>query len=275
MQHFSVMRKVYLMEAGDMMYDFYTAIFEKMRLKESWSDVSFLNICLQGALQHCLSDDLAASLFVDVDETQGNSLKALRIRYNVRFPVNIVINTDSVDTYSQTFAFLMQIKYAKYSIDTLSFSELAERSCDHNSALVHRMHMLRMRLMHFINGLHQYIMTRILHSTAMEFQRDVQSARDLQDVLVSHQRYLTRIHDRCLLHQRAQFIHQIVIKILNMALVFAGSWQQGITTVSLKSLKSLEEEFSKCLQFLSSFLNNYMKRGSFPHLESFAFGLFN
>ena len=38
------------MEAGDIMYDFYTAIFKKLYLHEPWQDVSFLNSTLQDAL---------------------------------------------------------------------------------------------------------------------------------------------------------------------------------------------------------------------------------
>jgi gamma-tubulin complex component 5 len=70
-----------------------------------------------------------------------------------------------------------------------------------------------------------------LHSTGIEFQEEIQSATDLDKVMAAHDRYLTRIHDRCLLHPRAQFIHQIIIKILNMALVFSGSWEQGVNRV--------------------------------------------
>ncbi|KAL8591500.1 hypothetical protein ACOMHN_000515 [Nucella lapillus] len=35
----------------------------------------------------------------------------------------------------------------------------------------------------------------------------------------------------------------------------------------------MEVEFSRCIQFLSSFLNNIIKRGSFPHVEPLAFAL--
>lgn len=44
------MRNYFLLEAGDTMYDFYTAIFDKMQEKESWQQLSFLNIQLQEAV---------------------------------------------------------------------------------------------------------------------------------------------------------------------------------------------------------------------------------
>lgn len=44
------MRNYFLLEVGDTMYDFYTAIFDKMQEKESWQQLSFLNIQLQEAV---------------------------------------------------------------------------------------------------------------------------------------------------------------------------------------------------------------------------------
>lgn len=44
------MRNYFLLEAGDTMYDFYTAIFDKMQEKESWQQLSYLNIQLQEAV---------------------------------------------------------------------------------------------------------------------------------------------------------------------------------------------------------------------------------
>lgn len=51
------MRNYFLLEAGDTMYDFYTAIFDKVQEKESWQQLSFLNVQLQEAVgQRCPED---------------------------------------------------------------------------------------------------------------------------------------------------------------------------------------------------------------------------
>lgn len=50
LEYLQAMRKYFLLEAGDTMYDFYTAIFDKMQEKESWQQLSFLNIQLQEAV---------------------------------------------------------------------------------------------------------------------------------------------------------------------------------------------------------------------------------
>lgn len=109
---------------------------------------------------------------------------------------------------------------------------------------IHRMCLLRVKLMHFVNSLHNYIMTRvrgadlftphpsyelktfskhhivgalissliihlpyqILHSTGLEFQHQVQDAKDLDQLIKIHYRYLATIHDRCLLREKVSGI---------------------------------------------------------------------
>lgn len=51
------MRNYYLLEAGDTMYDFYTAIFDKVQEKENWQQLSFLNVQLQEAVGQCHPED--------------------------------------------------------------------------------------------------------------------------------------------------------------------------------------------------------------------------
>lgn len=51
------MRNYFLLEAGDTMYDFYTAIFDKVQEKESWQQPSFLNVQLQEAVGQRYPED--------------------------------------------------------------------------------------------------------------------------------------------------------------------------------------------------------------------------
>lgn len=53
------MRNFFLLEAGDTMYDFYTSIFDKIREKETWQNVAFLNVQLQEAVGQRYPEDSA------------------------------------------------------------------------------------------------------------------------------------------------------------------------------------------------------------------------
>ncbi|MEJ1270753.1 tubulin gamma complex associated protein 5 [Cricetulus griseus] len=192
--------------------------------------------------------------FENVDTTKKklpvHTLDGLTLSYKVPWPVDIVISVECQKIYNQVFLLLLQIKWAKYSLDVLLFGELAnaaERSqgkednlCEEDTLSqfgppkeslrqqIHRMFLLRVKLMHFVNSLHNYIMTRILHSTGLEFQHQVEEAKDLDQLIKIHYRYLSTIHDRCLLREKVSFVKEAIMKVLNLALMFAEGWQAGL-----------------------------------------------
>ncbi|XP_034387172.1 gamma-tubulin complex component 5 isoform X2 [Cyclopterus lumpus] len=290
--YLQAMRNYFLLEAGDTMYDFYTAIFDKVQEKESWQQLSFLNGQLQEAVgQRHPEDSSRLSIFLEtIDPSRKkhpvNNLEVLTLGYKVPWPVDIVISSECQKIYNQVFLLLLQIKWAKYSLDTLRFSDFTDVAKKPSGAPVedakpkepikqqtHRMCLLRVKLMHFVNSLHNYIMTRILHSTGLEFQHQVQEAKDLDQLIKIHYRYLATIHDRCLLREKVSFVKEAIMKVLNLVLIFSDRWRAGFGAWKIESIDKMESDFKNCHMFLVTILNKAVCRGSFPHLESLALSL--
>ncbi|XP_073917998.1 gamma-tubulin complex component 5 isoform X4 [Castor canadensis] len=300
-EYLQAMRNFFLMEGGDTMYDFCTSIFDKIREKETWQNASFLNVQLQEAVgQRYPEDSSRLSIsFENVDPAKKklpvHILDGLTLSYKVPWPVDIVISLECQKIYNQVFLLLLQIKWAKYSLDVLLFGELANTAetpqlkegflhgqdtvaqfGPHKEPVrqqIHRMFLLRVKLMHFVNSLHNYIMTRILHSTGLEFQHQVEEAKDLDQLIKIHYRYLSTIHDRCLLREKVSFVKEAIMKVLNLALMFAEGWQMGLGAWQMESIEKMESDFKNCHMFLVTILNKAVCRGSFPHLESLALSL--
>ncbi|XP_034879790.1 gamma-tubulin complex component 5 isoform X3 [Mirounga leonina] len=294
-EYLQAMRNFFLMEGGDTMYDFYTSIFDKIREKETWQNVSFLNVQLQEAVgQRYPEDSSRLSIsYENVDTTKKklpvHILDGLTLSYKIPWPVDIVISLECQKIYNQVFLLLLQIKWAKYSLDVLLFGELANTAgkpqlregllCEQDTTAqfgpqkepirqqIHRMFLLRVKLMHFVNSLHNYIMTRILHSTGLEFQHQVEEAKDLDQLIKIHYRYLSTIHDRCLLREKVSFVKEAIMKVLNLALMFADGWQAGLGAWQMESIEKMESDFKNCHMFLVTVLNKAVCRGSFPHCE--------
>ncbi|XP_076980075.1 gamma-tubulin complex component 5 isoform X2 [Tamandua tetradactyla] len=299
-EYLQAMRNFFLMEGGDTMYDFYTSIFDKIREKETWQNVSFLNVQLQEAVGQRYPED-SSRLSISFESVDANKKKlpvhildGLTLSYKVPWPVDIVISLECQKIYNQVFLLLLQIKWAKYSLDVLLFGELATsaekpqfKGLLHEPGTVaqfgpqkepvrqqiHRMFLLRVKLMHFVNSLHNYIMTRILHSTGLEFQHQVEEAKDLDQLIKIHYRYLSTIHDRCLLREKVSFVKEAIMKVLNLALMFADGWHAGLGAWKMESIEKMESDFKNCHMFLVTILNKAVCRGSFPHLESLALSL--
>ncbi|KAM4702179.1 gamma-tubulin complex component 5 isoform 2-T2 [Discoglossus pictus] len=299
--YLQAMRNFFLLEAGDTMYDFYTSIFDKIRDKEPWQNLSFLNVQLQEAVgQRYPEDSSRLSIsFETVDLAKKklpvHTLDGIILSYKVPWPVDIVISSECQKIYNQVFLLLLLIKWAKYSLDVLQFNDLVsvpEKESPNEGAVfeqppvnritspmepqeqqVHRMFLLRVKLMHFVNSLHNYMMTRILHSTGLEFQNQVEEAKDLDQLIKIHYRYLSTIHDRCLLREKVSSVKEAIMKVMNVVLMFADRWHAGLGAWKMESILKMESDFTNCHKFLVKVLNKAVCRGSFPHLESLALSL--
>ncbi|CAN9500264.1 unnamed protein product [Ophioblennius macclurei] len=292
LEYLQAMRNYFLLEAGDTMYDFYTAIFDKVQKNENWQQPSFLDVQLQEAVGQRYPEDSSRLSVVleNIDSSKKKNpvtnMEVLTLSYKVPWPVDIVISSECQKIYNQMFLLLLQIKWAKYSLDTLRFSDLTEftKKLEGTSGeeskvkelvaqQIHRLCLLRVKLMHFVNSVHNYIMTRILHSTGLEFQHQVQEAKDLDQLIKIHYRYLATIHDRCLLREKISFLKEAIMKVLNLALMFSDRRQAGLSTLSIESIDKIESDFNNCHLFLVMVLNKAVCRGSFPHLESLTLSL--
>uniref|UniRef100_A0A3P8ZUH9 Gamma-tubulin complex component n=1 Tax=Esox lucius TaxID=8010 RepID=A0A3P8ZUH9_ESOLU len=275
LEYLQAMRNYFLLEAGDTMYDFYTAIFDKVLEKESWQQLSFLNVQLQEAVgQRHPEDSSRLSIFLEtIDPSRKkqpvNNLDGLILSYKVPWPVDIVISSECQKIYNQVFLLLLQIKWAKYSLDTLRFNltiaakglggvpeEMAAK--EPIDQQIHRMFLLRVKLMHFVNSLHNYIMTR-------------------QNVFVLGQFVIRRcgvsfVYRMCFFFQ-VSFVKEAIMKVLNLVLIFSDRWQAGFGAWKIESIDKMESDFKNCHMFLVTILNKAVCRGSFPHLESLALSL--
>ncbi|XP_078231781.1 gamma-tubulin complex component 5 isoform X11 [Callithrix jacchus] len=219
-------------------------------------DKQYLDCC--GNLMQTLKKDYSLSIsFENVDTAKKklpvHILDGLTLSYKVPWPVDIVISLECQKIYNQVFLLLLQIKWAKYSLDVLLFGELVSTAekprpkeglvHEQNTVTqfgpqkepvgqqIHRMFLLRVKLMHFVNSLHNYIMTRV------------------------------------------SFVKEAIMKVLNLALMFADGWQAGLGAWRMESIEKMESDFKNCHMFLVTILNKAVCRGSFPHLESLALSL--
>ncbi|GFO07541.1 gamma-tubulin complex component [Plakobranchus ocellatus] len=289
------MQRYYLMSAGEVMYDFYTAVFSKIESREFWQDCSLLEMNLHEAVESLFPDD-AARLSVEIVSTSSrshqksaiNATDCIHLKYSVPWPVDVVISRRCEDRYNDVFTFILQIKRAKFTLDQLRFDDLSreqsvllpanelfpgESETFTRRSRIHQFHLLRFRLLYFVNSLHNYIMTQILHSTELEFECQLDAAVDLDQIIHIHSQYVDAIHERCLLHQRLTVLREAVVRVLNLSLTFGTRWRQGVDFTSGEAIQEIDTELTRCIHFLSSFLQMVIKRGSYPHLESLAFAL--
>ncbi|GIY30151.1 gamma-tubulin complex component [Caerostris extrusa] len=125
-----------------------------------------------------------------------------------------------------------------------------------------------MRLMFFVNGFHNYIMTRILHSFDLEFMEVLENSRSVDEMIAAHADYLKSLQERCLLDRRISYLKEQIFQVLYLCQTFQQMWLKGVDKISLEDLQDLEDKFSKYSNFLLCCFNTPLRRGTYLHVEN-------
>ena len=288
-------RKVFFMEAGDLLHDFCTQLFQLLDRGDSLEtgDSASLTLLLQdclGARYPSWCDQFSCSYTPPQQYSLTLSLDCLAIQMTVPWPLTFLLSQANLDTYNKIFVFLARVKRSLWSLQSVRLSRLAEledsmegqadlsfgQSIQDSSlplgAKQHRLQLLRSWLLYFTTTMHGYFMSRVVHSTELELQEKLKTATDLDMILSTHQEYLQRIYDRCFLHPSASMLREAVMMVLDI-----GQELQQATISNLpihtRTLTTWEEKYGKCHKFLATTLQAMTVKRKLPHLEGLAIAL--
>ncbi|XP_028405031.1 gamma-tubulin complex component 5-like [Dendronephthya gigantea] len=293
LDHLAALRKFFFLEAGDAMHHFYTDIFKKCNRHERWQDMSYLNSLFYESLSPAYSE-MKERFTVGYNKPEKltiDSFEGLELNYKAPWPINLVIDASSQKRYNDVFLFLLHLKRAKWSLDDLRFKDLQRRQIAPNFEDIedeektpvqpgpvmdyrvqHRLHLVRFDLMQFVNGMHQYIMTRILHSK-LEFKEALNKATDLDEIIKAHSLFVEKIFERCLMTKKLEVMKVGILKVLRLAVKFSKLWRLDVRDNREGLVISMGEDLQKWRTFIMTFLTKQIKRGSYPQLEALAFSL--
>lgn len=192
--------------------------------------------------------------------------------------------------YNKVFIFLLRVKQALWAllkidanelVQTLDRpveglgddSEIIEETMEEKELKLHRIILLRSWLLHFISNIHDYFMTRVVQSTQIDLDLSLMECNDLDSILNVHNRYISKIYDRCFLHSSASVLKDAVFKILKSAMVLYKyctkhvADPEKIFILETNVLKSMEENYAKRHQFLAKTLKAMTEKHNVPHLD--------
>ena len=285
-------RRVFFMEAGDLMHAFCSQLFSLTLAGREEEGVDSSSLTL--LLQDCLSSRYPSwaeqfSVEYQAGENTGGGLEGLTLHLQVAWPLNLVLTRQNLATYSSVFLFLAGVKrslWALQSIRLLRLREMEEQNDLDVSSLSlssqdvslplgckqHRLQLLRSWLLFFTTTVHGYFMSRVVHSTELELRGRLGAALDLDMIRQVHQEYLDRIHDRCFLHPSASMLREAVAMVLSLGLELQQAALSSLP-IHTHTILAWEEKYSRCHNFLASTLQTMTARRKLPHLEGLTVAL--
>merc|ERR1711976_393706 len=179
---------------------------------EQW-DATSLNILLHDCLSRRFLTEEIEKFSIDIDLNAKNPLETLVLSYNVKWPLNIVLHSESLEMYNKIFNFLLKVKHALWALLKIDCKELAstisesglettdsfsvddssrtdtDESMEDKETKLHRVILLRSWLLHFISNIHDYFMTRVVQSTQIDLEVSLVECADLDSILNVHDQY--------------------------------------------------------------------------------------
>ena len=134
------------------------------------------------------------------------SLSGLSVHLTISWPLTIILSQKNLETYNKIFVFLSEVKRSLWALQSVSLADLedledrmegredlsisclsvnqsmSEMSADKSLCLgakQHRLQLLRSWLIYFTSTIHGYFMSRVVHTTEIELQAQLQPEKIL------------------------------------------------------------------------------------------------
>ncbi|BFF98301.1 uncharacterized protein DMAD_06492 [Drosophila madeirensis] len=194
--------------------------------------------------------------FMSLDATS-----MLTLNCKVNWPLNLVINGETIIKYGQIFEHLLKLRHVTFVLEG-SFQHLQLLAKQHGSALraalqFRHLQAVRHKLSHFMTTLQTHLVANALQATWNAFKKDLCGCDCIEGLYRLHVSYLKRVAFLALLNRRSTKIKETIDGILVIVMRFCKVLEsqsfvmegEELVHPRYKRLVHEEAEFEKFLQY--------------------------
>ena len=154
--------------------------------------------------------------------------------YSVSAPLDTLFTKSAMDQYLQVFRHLWRIKRVAHLLASL-WQRLANsrhllRGLPILSGWLTSVHLLRTEMNLFMDSIQSYLMFEVLETSWGRLREDVDSAKDLDEIIRAHEEYQRRMMDAALLSADHSLLRQGLNQLLDVVLAFCAEHDRALTT---------------------------------------------
>ncbi|KZC05180.1 Gamma-tubulin complex component 5 [Dufourea novaeangliae] len=262
--HLTLMRSVYMMEAGHIMSKFYQKLFQEIECNQMWNNSYYLSCILEETLSQKWSD-LSSRWSVSVCSTYTNQVLVavddITLHYAIGWPINIILNKETLIKYNEIFRFQLRLKWALWTLNNLRFCDLegSKSMCNKNKLEqfhIRRIESLRFCLLHAITSIHTYLSGQVLQNLSLVFEKSLTQAECLDTIVSVHNEYLQKVYEHCLLTPEYDDLMATVNNLIEMCSHVRARWNYKKLMFASEELDLLESSYTKYHTYLALALHN-------------------
>lgn len=190
-------------------------------------------------------------------DTGDRGWDVFSLEYDARVPLNTVFTESVMARYLKIFNFLWKLRRVEHALIgvwktmkpnsiTSQFFNKLQKSVKSQLLLTSRKcQVLWGDMNHFVTNLQYYIMFEVLEVSWSYFSNEMEAAKDLDDLLAAHEKYLHSIVEKSLLGEQSQTIYKKLVILFDLILRFrshADRLYEGIQELQARTVDSSRDK---------------------------------
>uniref|UniRef100_W8AZG9 Gamma-tubulin complex component n=2 Tax=Ceratitis capitata TaxID=7213 RepID=W8AZG9_CERCA len=298
LKHLRNIRKIYLLEASDVMHQFYTKLFKQIESGEAWANAFLLTTQLDDIICGKFTD--MTSLFrIEINSAFRcqtvkvfEAVDELCLTYNLSTELAHMIKSSDLDAYNKVFRFLLKVKWGLTTLENLTFPLSHKRKTPYApfemvDLLMRRLEQLRFWMLFALQSVHFHLMTHVLQSMGEQLDEKIVKCTNLKEMVTVHRSYINTVCEHCFLADTFSVLKLGVEQLLNLTFILRLEWNSCVKFIEMNSnplavvdfnesneetdyvahsqIDAIELTYIRCHQYLANKLNNevYIKNNSF------------
>ncbi|XP_044736910.1 gamma-tubulin complex component 4-like [Chrysoperla carnea] len=192
--HLQIIREYLLMSRGDFFHEFIQ--LSKLLLRRNNTEVSerALNKLYE---QAWYSSNLSSesppegiTLFYQAKNEDDKVKNAIRIKYLVSWPLQVLYYGDIISAYGYIFNFLLRIKNVQININQLWLYHVKNFK---NSSLEKNLYKLRYKCAYLLDNLQYYLQVDVIETNYSSMIQTIKNTKDFRTVVKAHEDFITAV----------------------------------------------------------------------------------
>lgn len=154
------------------------------------------------------------------------------LEYDARVPLDTLFTESVMARYLKIFNFLWKLRRVEHAL--IGAWKAMKPNCITSNSFTKLQHAVKLQLLstlrrcqvlwdemnHFVTNLQYYIMFEVLEVSWSNFSNEMEAAKDLDDLLAAHEKYLHSIFEKSLLGERSQSLFKSLFVLFDLILQF-------------------------------------------------------
>lgn len=205
-----------------------------MNSGEDWNNSYLLTVQLDDILStrypemHSMFSVSISAPDSHIKETLS-AINDITINYSVRDSIRDVIHESALTKYNEIFRFLLQVKWAIWTLETLRFPVSFKKRPPYQELtlidlIFKRLALVRNWIIYSVQCIHSHLMTFVIQSMGQGLVTRMAKVECLRGIIQLHDSYIETIYQHCFRKTGDIFLKTGIEKLLSLVVVLRDEW---------------------------------------------------